>query len=308
MFDATQDSDDPTSFRQSILGAFDSLIGTLEAAQPLRLDGERRDFLKVKTDDDLMIVRAELVAGAKLARAGVGFDFGARGGKPEPDLLLRDAHLAIEVKARRLNGLQDLHDELEAALEEIAAPVMVYLACDERPLYLKPDKRASMVKETLDRVRSGAWGTAVTELDQPWATTPLLPISVRIFQQPPAPGSSRVVIEGGWELSGHLQDVESEVLAVLRDEQKVNQAEAMPTVLLVDAARTGMAWIRPPHIWARSLADQLPDDTPFIGVGVMIPTLDSPDASISLALRANVPAEDMAAAHRLAQDLGLTEI
>ncbi|WP_370137687.1 hypothetical protein [Streptacidiphilus sp. EB103A] len=305
-FDAADESDHPTSFRRTVLQAFDDIIATLEKAEPLRLSQPKGDFLKAKTDDDLLIVRAELVAAAKLASAGVGFDFGARKGSPEPDLILREANLALEVKARRPNGLRDLVSELKAALDEIEVGVTVHLACSEMPLVIKKDAREAIIKETLDRVWAGAWGTRVTQLDQPWAATPRLDLAVRLFEQsiPLAPGS-HVVVENGFELSGHLQDVESVVLAVLDDEQKIKQAEARPTILLIDAARTGNAWMRSGHIWARRLADRLPDSTPFVGVGVMIPTLDKADVPISLALRGNAAPEALEAAKKLAVDLGL---
>lgn len=307
LIETDQNSPQPGGAGRVILTAFDDIIGTLEAAKPERLSGERNDFRNAKAWNDLLIVRAELIAGAKLARHGVGFDFGRRGTKPEPDLLLRDAELAIEVKARHLNGLQDLCDELEAALAETQAPVTVHIACTERPLYLKQGPRTAIVDQTVERVRTGQLGTSVTELQQPWASTPVLRLDLRIMPQPPDPLGSRVLVEGGWELSPHLEDIESEILAVLTDEQKVAQAKAMPTILLVDAARTGVAWIRPARIWARRLADRLPDGTPFIGVAVMIPTLDNPDVPIALALRPGADPQALAAAHVLAQSLGLAE-
>lgn len=301
------DTDDPNGYRQATLRAFDDLIGALEAAKPQRLDTVRGDFRNAPTTNDLMIVRSELVAGAKLARAHVAFDFGVRKrGRPEPDLILRRAHLAIEVKARRINGLQDLEEELERALSEINARVTVHLACDVRPLFIKPADREDIVRRTLDAVRSDWHGTFAVDLSQPArAVSPQMRLSVRIFPQPPI--SSHVLVEGGWQLSPHLEDVEGEVLAVLDDEQKIRQAETMPTILLVEAARAGMAWIRPPHIWAPRLADRLPADTPFIGIAVMVPTLDAADAGISMALRANAPAEALAAARALAEDLGMTQ-
>nr|BEK65024.1 hypothetical protein KPHV_22510 [Kitasatospora purpeofusca] len=306
LFDKAEENDHPTSFRRTILQAFDEIIATLEEAQPLRLGEPKGDFLRAKTDDDLMIVRAELVAGAKLARAGVGFDFGARGKRPEPDLILREVNLAVEVKARQLNGLKDLVRELRTALEEIGAEVTVYLACSEMPLVIKKDVRDTIIEETLARVRAEEWGTQVTRLEQPWAATSQLDLAVRVFNDsvPLVPGP-HVVVENGFELSGHLQDVESEVIKVLSDEQKIKQAESRPTVLLVDAARTGNAWMRSGQIWARRLADLLPQDTPFVGVAVMIPTLDKADAPIFIALRGNASPEALDAAKKLAADLGL---
>lgn len=73
-----------------ISAAFDTIISRLEAAQPLRLAAELKDFRNARTSDDLRIVRSELVTGGMLAAAGVGFDFGARGGTPQPDLVLRE--------------------------------------------------------------------------------------------------------------------------------------------------------------------------------------------------------------------------
>ena len=82
LFDAASAADTPTSPRRMILAAFDTIISRLEAAQPLRLAAELKDFRNARTSDDLRIVRSELVAGGMLAAAGVGFDFGARGGTP----------------------------------------------------------------------------------------------------------------------------------------------------------------------------------------------------------------------------------
>lgn len=138
----------------AILAAFEQVIAGLEAARPERLLTERADFRKARSWDDLLIVRAELVAGHKLAQAGVPFDFGVRGGSPQPDLVLRETELGIEVKARRLDGLRDLHDELEEALENAGAEVVVHIACRERPLYLKEAERRDLVSEAWTGLRA----------------------------------------------------------------------------------------------------------------------------------------------------------
>ncbi|MBY8879463.1 hypothetical protein K7862_17735 [Streptomyces sp. PLK6-54] len=201
--------------------------------------------------------------------------------------------------------MKDLEKELTSTLDEAGLPAIVHLVCRERPLEIKKDVREAIVEETLTRVRNRAWGSAVTQLERPWAATPQLALTVRVFEAPAEAGTS-VVVEDGFELSGHLEDVEGQVLAVLNDEQKVKQAEARPTILLVDIARTGMSWMRSPMSWAPRLAELLPDDTPFVGVGVMLQTLDNADVPISFALRANADAADLDAAKKLAVDLGLT--
>lgn len=299
------------SFAVEAVTAFEDLIEILEQAQPLRLDSVRADFRHARTFDELLDARAELVAGAKLGRAGVLFDFGQRNACPQPDLVLREMDLGIEVKARRLNGLRDLHDELEDALAAIDAHVLVHLIPDSQPLIIKADVRARVVEETLQRVRNGDLSTTVTVVEQPWAARKQLLLSVRILEAPGPPYSSRVVITNGFwssEPGPHLRDAEEQVRAVLESEQKVRQAKSMPTILLVDVARTGVAWIRTPAVWARHLAALIPENSPFVGVAVMIPTLDSSDVAISLGLRANLPEQVRDAVQKLAHRLGLIGI
>ncbi|MGW2932636.1 hypothetical protein ACWDA7_12400 [Streptomyces sp. NPDC001156] len=291
--------------------AFENIIESLEKAQPQRLDSVRGVFRKARTLDDVLIVRAELVAGAKLARAGVLFDFGRRNGATEPDLVLREMDLGVEVKARRLDGLRDLHDELEAALAGIHPPVLVHLTPDSQPLIIKADVRARVVEETVQRVHSGNLVTAVFEVEQPWSARKRLLLRVGILPAVDLPSGSRVVVTNhfwGNEPGPHLMDAEDQVRAVLEDTQKTRQAESMPTILLVDAARTGMAWIRSPQVWAQRLAMLLPDTTPFVGVAVMIPTLDDPDVGISLGLRVNLSDKDRHAVNELVGCLGLTAV
>ncbi|MEU0226203.1 hypothetical protein ABZ177_17815 [Streptomyces sp. NPDC006284] len=301
----------PGSFASVTVTAFEDIIEALEKAQPLRMDSVRGDFRRARAFDDLLSVRAELVAGAKLARAGVPFDFGQRNGAPEPDLVLREMDLGIEVKARRLDGLRDLSNDLEDALAEVDAKVLVHVVPDSQPLIIKANVRAKVVEETVQRVRGGDLGVVVTEVDQPWAARPRLLLRIGIHQAGDLPRGSRVVVTNcfwGSEPGPHLLDTEDEVRAILENEQKVRQAESMPTILLIDAARTGAAYIRSSAVWAQRLATLLPDTTPFVGAAVMIPTLDNPDASISLGMRATLSAKDRRAVHELAGRLGLTGI
>lgn len=290
----------------AIVAAFEQIIAILENAKPDRLPTERADFRKAKTWEDLLITRAELVAGAKLAQAGIPFDFGARSKSPQPDLLLKEAGLGVEVKARRLDGLRDLHDELEDALENANADVIVTIACRERPLYFKPADRSDLIADILKRVSNGSYGAVPVELDQSWAATPKLRIVVQIVPGKPLLPGQRVFIEGGEALTGHLTNVESEIITVLTaDEQKANQAASMPTLLLVDVARTGLSWIRPERVWAQMLAARLPENTPFIGAAVMVPRLDSPTVEIAMAARPNAAATEESLLRTLAGQLGL---
>jgi hypothetical protein len=300
-------ADDTTaSPRSMILGSLDTIIGRLDAAQPARLSAERRDFRNARTTDDLRIVRSELVAGGMLAAVGIGFDFGMRGGTPQPDLVLRDSALGIEVKNRTLDGLRELERDLDTVVTELAAPVTIYVACDERPLVIKPDVREAIVSQATTMIQAGQHATFVTQLDQPWATTLRLDLSVRITGRSPVQGSAHVIFEEGFfALPASLADAEAEVLKVLNDAQKIQQALAMPTILLVDAGMTGMAVFRPPRIWAQRLGELLPPDTPFVGIAVMMPEMTRADAPIALATRPGVEPITLVAVQKLGADLGL---
>ena len=96
-------------------------------------------------------------------------------------------------------------------------------------------------------------------------------------------------------------------MKVLQDEQKIQQALTMPTILLVDAALTGMSVFRPMNVWAQRLNVLLPTDTPFVGIAVMIPELISPDAPLALVTRPGIDLTTLAAVKKLAADLGLGE-
>lgn len=82
----------------------------------------------------------------------------------------------------------------------------------------------------------------------------------------------------------------------------------MPTVLLVDAGLTGMSALRPLQVWAQRLDLLLPDDTPFVGIAVMMPELTSPDAALAVVTRRTADPADVAAVKKLAADLGLTAL
>jgi hypothetical protein len=216
LFDAARADDAPTSPRRTILAAFDAIISRLERAQPARLTAVRKDFQKARTFDDLRIVRSEMVAGGMLASAGMAFDFGVRGKTPQPDLVLRGANLGIEVKNRTLDGLRELERELDAAIVGLGADATIYISCDERPLVIKPDVRTAVVQQTTELMQGGQRGTFVTRLDQPWAATPALDLSVRVAGKSPVQGSARVIFEEGlFSLPGPLADAEDEVLKVL---------------------------------------------------------------------------------------------
>lgn len=300
-------SPESRSVGQEILAALEDIIVTLERADPLRLSTERSDFQKARNFNDLLIVRAELVTAAKLARAGVPFEFGSRKGTPLPDLILNKCNLAIEVKSRKLDGLRDLAAELNTALIDANAAVTVHLGTGEWVLCIKPSERQEIIEQALQHVTTGAVENFSIVLDHPWATTTKPQVRVQIFPHPPLVDSQRVFIQDAYATTGHFADIENEIVAVLTgDEQKTAQAGSIPTILLIDIGRAGVSWIRPERIWAAMLAVRMPATTPFVGVAVMIPRITDRNVVISLALRDNVSGQERTDAEGLAEFLKLT--
>jgi hypothetical protein len=286
---------------------WNELFCILDEADPNRLDGKRGVFRKARTQEDLLALRAELVTAAKLALARVPFEFGKQG-KPQPDLVLSSYDLGIEVKSRRVDGLWDLHNELENKLSEVDAPVTVHLAITERPLAIPKQKRQAVVNQVLGMVKVGRTGSFSADVGHPRSTRPNLTMHVQISPNPPVADGLRVFVGHGPLLGNHFADIETEVMAVLVDEQKVRQAESMPTILAVDIVRTGGPWLRSPAVWARALRDRLSAETPWIGVAPILLNLASVDCGIALALNPNAPAEALAAASSLAAALGDVQI
>jgi hypothetical protein len=308
IIDKATASPEPRSVGLEILAALEDIIVNLEQANPLRLATERADFQKAKNFNDLLIVRAELVAAAKLARVGIPFEFGSRTGAPLPDIILENFNLAMEVKNRKLNGLQDLADELNTALIEAKAAVTVHLEAEEWVLCIKPSERQHIIEQTLQRVATGTVENFSAELDHPWATKTKSRVGVHVFPGTPLAGSQAVFIQNAFAATGHFTDIEDEIVNVLTgDEQKTAQAESIPTILLIDLGRVGMSWIRPERTWAARLAVRIPATTPFVGVAVMIPRITDPNVVISLALRDNLSEEERTDAEGLAELLRLTK-
>jgi hypothetical protein len=137
---------------------------------------------------------------------------------------------------------------------------------------------------------------------------PALTVGVEVLAAPDSPGGSRIVRWGppGSPLDSHLADVEDAVRRAIDDPRKQLQAAAMPTLLVIDVARTGKGWMRPEDVWAQRLVELLPSSSPFIALGVIIPRLDSDEPPWGLAVRETVPPHDRAVLAKLTGALGLT--
>ena len=68
----------------------------------------------------------------------------------------------------------------------------------------------------------------------------------------------------------------------------------MPSVLVVDTARLGHSWLRPLSNWADALASLLPDDCPFLAVGVANIDLHNVEFPMGIAMRSSISERDRA--------------
>ena len=289
---------------RSVLAQDEELISRLVAASPNRMPTVRRSYKNAASQSQYLEVRAELVVARKVLLAGIDFEFGQVGRAPQPDLLLESPYPAIEVTSRRIDGIRDLHDELEEALELEGLPCTVQLHCDEDPLGIKEQQRQDIVRQTVGRAKTAAWGRQSYVLENSWATTSAVHLAVDLINAPPLVPGLRVTMSSGPLLTGHLLDAGREVLAILDRKAKRAQARDRPTVLLVDVARLGRAWLRHLGTWIAALEEDIPVDCPYIGLGVFVQTLGSSDITIGLARRSSLTAEEAQAISDLAAHLG----
>jgi hypothetical protein len=275
------------------LRALNEIIESLEQVQPLRLTQKRDAFRALRSFGALLELRAELLAASLLARAGVGFEFAS----DHPDLVLVGGSGGIEVGTRALDSPRALHDELELRLAD-RPDLLVLLTFDGRPLKLGAERVDRIVEDVAGRTYS----EPSTNLRFEDAALSVGITTGTGFE------SAQVVLnfggQSGSELTDHLAEVEREIDNKIAEKRR--QAQKMPTALLLDFSRVGVAWLRPGSVWIPVLRSKL-NGEPFVGLGLMVSTLDS---SLPLHLHAvlepRAPAELHEALDKIAEQFNLT--
>lgn len=293
----------------AVIGIVDSLeaiLAVLEHARPTRLPSKRKAFRQLRVESQLLEMRSELMIAAMLGDAGRSFVLG-RNGSSNPDLVL-DTGLGIEVTAKGPEGIADLYEEIEEALRPLQR-YSVTLRFSDYPLRLRSEVRSALVDAiraiALEREGSGEGGVAVCEVVDPRNGSDVLVQAVVL------PTSTLVHgLRVTWEVDSGpigpaLAAVEAEVLEVLEQPRKRRQALSMPTVLAVDLARLGAGWMRPPEVWARSLASSIPASCPFVALAVFVGSLDKSDTVLALAIAPSASEADRELLDSLASDLAL---
>ncbi len=291
------------------LNTLESILADVDAAKPDRLPGKRKDFRAVASEQALLDIRTELAMAAKLHRAGLKFDFGTPG-EPSPDLHLRDRDFAIEVTSKTSNGVPHLYDEIEAGLRDYPG-VSVHVRFSDFPIRMQPDARALLL-EKLVPVAAQANNTGVGGVVEVRFTDTKNPSEIiaaaDVLPVPSLGGQGlRITLEStGGLLEPTMTAIEDEILAILDQPAKARQGRSKPSLLLVDFARLGNAWLRPLDIWAKRLARRLPEDCPFLAVAVTNADLHQNDLALAAALRPELTAGERAVVIRTLADLGLS--
>jgi hypothetical protein len=292
------------------LNTLDTLLADVEAAKPRRLPSKRKEFRAVESEQALLDVRTELAMAAKLHRAGLKFDFGTPG-QPSPDLHLRDRDFAIEVTSKTSNGVPQLYDEIEATLRDYPGS-SVHLRFSDFPIRMQPGARAQLL-ERIVPVAAQASSTGVGGIVEVKFMDTKNPseiiVAADVLPVPSLGGQGiRITLEStGGLLEPTMTAIEDEILAILDQPAKARQGRSKPSLLLVDFARLGNAWLRPLNIWAKRLASRLPDDCPFLAVAVTSADLHQVDLALAIALRPGLTDVERAGVERTLVELGLSE-
>ena len=276
-----------------ILSVFEELLAAVQGAEPARWKSKRRAFRRLKLEQQVLEMRAELVVAAMLVRAGMPYVFGENK-VPNPDLVLHSG-LGIEVTARAPAGVQHLYAQIDEMLQYFPA-CAVTLRFSQYPTRLDASVRNAVVEQArviASRVEITRVGGVVQEraLFDPRTGLDLV-VQAVVHPVPRLVGGLRVTWEtDAGSLGPALDAVKTEVLSVLESAEKCRQAQSMPTVLVVDIARLGAGWMRPPVVWAHELAGAIPASCPFVGLAVFVPSLDSVESEIALAVSPSVSTE-----------------
>lgn len=277
-------ANEPT--QHAVLSAIDSMLTQLDHALPQNIEDKRSEFAAATTDNSLLSSFTELRLAAQLVRAEVVFRFGKLRSTPEPDIVLLKQDLGIELTSRYLDGVQSLHAELEHALSEAKTDHMVQLSFNIRPLYIPEQTRADIIKQVTARTGDQNISSFQISITPPTAPSEIV-VRIDVLPTPPLADHLRVTWTHGPELDDSLATAQSQVIWALHSRRKTMQAKAMPTIGVVNIAHMGLSWLRPDHTWARALAAAIPADSPYVAIGVIIPTLDNTDQRIATAIRPN---------------------
>ena len=250
----------------------------------------------MKTWNDFYSLRAEFIVANRLIDRGVFFEFGAIG-KPQPDLILRQPPMGIEVTRKHVAPVERLQRELREALWAQGLKPKIFLTYSTRPFLLRTKRRDEIIAEVIEAVRRGDSGIqAVVRPGR--ANQPAITVEIDLN------GGRSVLPISRWKegevLTPSLLDVEVLITAAMEDKRKERQANSMPTILIVDITGIKGAETRNSREWGSRLGSLLKPRHKFIALAILI---DHPySKATKFALAANPHSDAMV--HQWVNSLG----
>ncbi|MFE0147841.1 hypothetical protein ACFWY5_11880 [Nonomuraea sp. NPDC059007] len=262
---------DPVLARQ--LDVYEDLLATLEAGGADRWKAKRdNDFPAVTSHGQLLDLRAELVVGRALQDAAVNFRLGNTK-IANPDLVLSDHNLGIEVTAKAPLNIAALNERLEDILRDFPGMGL------QMSFSVYPTRLASQPVEEL----AAKVATAIRQAQRDHAKVTVqqvvedpknaATVTIEVVLKPNSVGALDEPVS--WEvlagtLQGPLSSAEHAVFEIGSSPAKAKQARSMAggVILAVDLSRYGGAWMRPAAVWPGCLAQRFTPTFPFAAIAV----------------------------------------
>jgi hypothetical protein len=281
----------------AFLQPMEAILAELERVQPTRLPRKRVEF---RNDlKGLWPLRSELNVGYRLGQGGLSFDMGDDG-QADYACSLSTGNAWVEVTTRTRDDLRKLHDELEEGLGTHSVGVVLNV---RRLLRIPEDKRVAICRRVQETVEAGGGdGTTVTlpEIDGSASITAPSPF-----------GRPDVMLNIAPDLADHTAEIEQEVVLGAvpgKIEQATRGSWDSKTLVVLDASRLGLSWLRSDSVWAGRLS-QMPlpwEAMPFFGFAVVFSDLTKVGFHGSCVARPGLGAADKALLEELLIGLGFS--
>lgn len=272
------------------------VLSTLANVRPERLEGKRRDFRSLQSVQELRSIATELSFAARLTRHGVGFDFGAPA-TPQPDLVLRNSNLGIELTTRRADPIWDLIWHLKQTFGFIRSEpkLQIMLEFNAIPFAIRTSVRDELTAEIRRAAQKGD-GTVYCVVRPSLGGQPAITVKATIYPIRRPLGFPRVTyIEDVNRYRVLMADIEDAIVRAMREKRKIRQARAMPTVLVIDVGRVKGSHLRPTSAWVGRLLGLIRPDDEFVGVGLLYGRGWSTESPLILVRNPHVESGDLEA-------------
>lgn len=262
---------DPVLARQ--LDVYEDLLATLEAGGADRWKAKRdKDFPAVTSHGQLLDLRAELLVGRALQDGAVNFRLGNTK-IANPDFVLSDHNLGIEVTAKAPLNIAALHERLEDVLRDFPGMglQMTFSVYPTRLASQPVEELAAKVATAVRQAQRDRTKVTVQQVvgDLKNAAT----VTIEVVLKPNSVGALDEPVS--WEvlagtLQGPLSSAEHAVFEIGSSPAKAKQAQSITggVILAVDLSRYGGAWMRPASVWPGCLAQHFTPTFPFAAIAV----------------------------------------